>query len=97
MMRVLAHWPFFAEFFLFRNDWIFAAANFQLIAVRIFEKERVVTWTVLCANLRPFQIFPADLANEFGDAIDFFTCVCPKSDSRAVRLMMSIFGESEKI
>src|SRR2546423_152166 len=97
MMRVLAHWPFFAELFLFRNDWIFATADLEFVAIRIFEKHCVVTGTIIGADFGTFQVSSADVADELGHTIDFFTCVCPKSDSRAVRLMMSIFGESEKI
>ena len=79
-----------------RNDWLFAAADFEFVSVEIFEEERVISRAVFGTNFRPFEISSADLADKIGDAINFFTCVCPKSDSRAVGFVLSIFGESEK-
>jgi len=87
----------FAEIPLLRNDGIFAATDFELVAVWIFEKEGVIAGAIAAANFRPFQILAADITNQSCDFIDFITRFRPKSDSRAVRLMLSIFGEAEKL
>jgi hypothetical protein len=87
----------FAEIPLLRNDGIFAATDFELVAVWIFEKEGVIAGAIAATNFRPFQILAADAANQSCDFIDFIRRFCPKSDSRAVRLMLSIFSEAEKL
>jgi hypothetical protein len=87
----------FAEIPLLRNDGIFAATDFELVAVWIFEKEGVIARAIAAADFRPFQILASDVTNQSCDFIDFITRFCPKSDSRAVRLMLSIFSEAEKL
>ena len=37
---------------------LLAAANFEFVAIGIFEKEGVVTRTVVLANFRPLKVFP---------------------------------------
>src|SRR6266404_6481170 len=86
----------FVESSSIRNDGLFPAADFEFVAVGVFKEKRVVSWAVICTNFRAFQIPSADLAHELGDLVDFFTRVRPKSDSRAVGLMMSIFRETKK-
>src|SRR6266481_391159 len=87
----------FAEIPLLRNDGIFAATDFELVAVWIFEKEGVIAGAIAGANFRSFQILAADVAYQSCDFVDFITRLRPKSDSRAVRLMPSIFDEAEKL
>src|SRR5436190_5310011 len=86
----------FAEIRSFRNDRTFPAANFQFVAVGIFEEKCVVAGTVIGTDFRAFQRFAARLAHQFRDPIDFVACVGPKRDSGAVWSMMSILRESEK-
>jgi hypothetical protein len=62
----------------------------------IFEKAGVIAAAVGATDLWAFQIPPADLAHEPGELINFFTGLSPKSDSRAVGLMMSILREAEE-
>ena len=79
-----------------RDDWIFAAANFQLVAVGIFEKARVITTAVTVTEFRAFEIFGADFAQESCESINFFAALGPKSDSRTVGLVPPILREAEK-
>src|SRR6266852_5514528 len=85
------------EVFSFCNDRIFAAADFQFVAVRVLKKEGVIAGAVPSANFRTFQILAANFAHESRDAVDFGGGVRPERDARPVRLMMSILGEAEKI
>src|ERR1700730_4976302 len=71
-------------------------ADLEFVAFGILEKECVISGAVAATNLRAFQISSADLADELSDLVNLVTAVCPESDSRAVRLMMSIFGKPEK-
>ena len=87
----------FAELFSFCNDRIFAAADFQLVAVGIFKEESVVTRAIFGAHFRAFQISAANFTYEFGDAVNFVARVGPESNARPIRLMMSIFGEAKEI
>src|ERR1700737_4021102 len=87
----------FVESSSIRNDGLFAAADFEFVALGVLKKKRVVSRAVVCTNFRTFQLSSADLAHELGDLVDFFTRVRPKSDSRAVGLMMSIFRETKKV
>src|SRR3979411_2620026 len=87
----------FAESSLTRLCGLFPTEDFEFVAVGVFKEKRVVSGAVICTNFRAFQISSADLAHELGDLVDFFTRVRPKSDSRAVGLMMSIFRETKKV
>ncbi len=75
---------------------LLAAANFEFVAVRVFEKESVVARTVLLTNLRSLKISTAGIAHEFGNAIDFFARVRPEREPRAIRTMVFVLVESEK-
>src|SRR5262249_1961254 len=75
---------------------MFLTADFQFVAVRIFEKAGIIAGTVLAAKLGPFNVTGADLVRELSHPINFFTRLGPKSDSCAVRLMLSILLEREK-
>jgi len=73
-----------------RNDRTFPAANFQLVTIRVFEKEGVVTRTVASANFRTLKILPASVAHKFRNPIHFSARVRPKRDSCAIRFVVSI-------
>jgi len=75
---------------------LLAAANFEFVAVGVFEKEGVVTWTVVLTNLRSLKIFTAGIAHEYGNPIDFFARVCRERDPRAIRTMVFVLVEGEK-
>jgi hypothetical protein len=75
----------------------FAAANFQLVAVRVFEKHRVIAGAVLHAKLRAFDVFPARLADDFGNFIDGRAALRPKRDATGIRLMIEFFLEAKKV
>src|ERR1700730_5569723 len=86
----------FGEAPSFRNDWLFATADLEFVSVGVLEEEGVIAGAVTGTQLWSFQIFAADLADELGDAVHFFTRLRPESDSCAVGLMMSIFGETKE-
>src|SRR5207247_3618257 len=86
----------FAQTDSLRNDRTFPAANFQFVAVEVFEEKCVIARTVAFANLRPFQILPTGCAHEFRDPIHFLPCVGPECDARAVWLMIFVFGKPKK-
>ena len=75
---------------------LLAAADFEFVTIGVFEKEGVVTRTVVLANLRPLKIFPASVAHKFRDQIHFFARVCPKRDACAVGTMVLVLGDSEE-
>ena len=81
---------------LLGNDRILPATNFQLVAIRIFEKAGVIAAAVGATDLWAFQVFSADFAHEPGEPINFFTGFSPKSDSRTVGLMTSILRKTKK-
>src|ERR1700676_2392601 len=81
---------------LFGNDWLFAMADLEFVSVGILEKECVIAGAVTGTNFGAFQISSADLADEISDFVNLVTTIRPKSDSRAVGLMVSICGEVEK-
>lgn len=82
--------------YLTRKYRLLAAANFEFVAVGVFEEEGVVTRTVVLANLRPLKVFPASVAHEFRNAIHFFARICPKRDARAVGTMVFVLIKSEE-
>jgi hypothetical protein len=75
---------------LIRKYRFLATANFEFVAIGIFEKEGVVTRTVALANFRPLKLFPTSVAHEFGNPIYFFTRVGPKRDACAIRFVALI-------
>src|SRR6476619_5816063 len=81
---------------LIRKYRLLAAANFEFVAIGVFEKEGVVTRTVVLANFGTFKVFPASVADEFRNLIHFFACVRPKRDSRAVGTMVLVLAQTEK-
>jgi len=87
----------FAELVSLCNDRIFARADFQLVAVGIFEEQRVVSQTITGANFWAFQILRASIARDLSNAVHFFACLRPKRDPRFVRLMIWICGKSKKV
>jgi hypothetical protein len=78
------------------NDRLLPAADFQFVAIGIFEKAGVIAAAVAGTKLRTFQIFPADFADQPGEPINFSAALSPKSDSRPVGSMASILAESEE-
>ena len=83
--------------YLTRKYRLLAAANFEFVAVGVFEEEGVVTRTVVLANLRPLKAFPASVAHEFRNAIHFFAAVRPERDASAVWLMVLVLCKSKKL
>ena len=75
---------------------LLAATNFEFVAVRVFEKEGVVTRTVVLTNFWPLKVFPASVAHEFRNPIHFFARVRPKRDPRAVGTMVFVLIDTEK-
>ena len=69
---------------------LLATANLEFVAVRVFEKEGVVTWTVSFANFWTLELFPASVANDFRNPIYFFARVRPKRDACAIRFVVLI-------
>jgi hypothetical protein len=81
---------------LSRNDRTFAAADFQFIAIGVFEKEGVITGAVAFANFRPFKFFPAGFAHGLCNPIHFFPRIGPKRDARAVRFVVFIWTKAKE-
>src|SRR5258708_1249837 len=81
---------------LTRKYRLLAATNFEFVAVRVFEKEGVVTRTVVLTNFWPLKVFPASVAHEFRNPIHFFARVRPKRDPRAVGTMVFVLIDTEK-
>ena len=77
---------------LIRKHRLLAAANFEFVAIGVFEKEGVVTRTVVLANFGTLKVFPASVAHEFRNLIHFFARVRPKRDSRAVGTMVLVLA-----
>ena len=75
---------------------VFAATNFEFVAIGVFEEEGVVTGTVVLANFRPFKIFSASIAYEFRNPVHFFARVRPKRDACAIRFMFFIPGKAKE-
>ena len=69
----------------------FAAADLQLVSVRIFKKHRVVAGAVLQAKLRTFHVFSARLADDFGHLIDGGAALRPKCNAICVRFVIGFF------
>jgi hypothetical protein len=69
---------------------LLAAANFEFVPIRVFEKEGVVTRTVALANFRPLKLFPAGLAHDLCNPIHFFPRIGPERDARAIRFVAFI-------
>jgi hypothetical protein len=79
-----------------RKHRLLAAANFEFVAVWVFEKEGVVTRAVTLANFRPLKLFPACVAHELRNPIHFFARVCPKRDTRAIRFVVLIWAKAKE-
>src|SRR6266496_730711 len=80
----------------FRNDRTFPTANFQLVAIRVLEEKSVVAGTVIVTDFRPFQGFPARLADYFRNPVHFFARVRPECNAGSIRLMVLVFRETKK-
>ena len=75
---------------------LLAAANFEFVAIGVFEKEGVVTRAVVLANFRPFKVFPASVAHEFRNPIHFLARVGPERDACAVWFMFFIPSKAKE-
>src|SRR5262249_11057792 len=75
---------------------LLAAANFQFVAIGVFEKECVVAWAVILANLWPFKVLPASLAHQFRNPIHLFARVRPKRYACSVRFMFLIPAKTKE-
>src|SRR5206468_1334990 len=60
---------------------LLAAANFQFVAIGVFEKERVVTGAIALANLGSLELFSAGFAHELCNPIHFLPRISPKRDA----------------
>lgn len=69
---------------------LLATANFEFVAIGVFEKERVVPWTVALANLGSLKVLAASGTHKLRQAIYFFASVRPKRDPCAIRFVVSI-------
>src|ERR1700724_958427 len=96
-MRRIIHPSTLRRTLLLCNDGIRPTANFQFVAFRVLEKERVVTRAVVDANLGPFQIFAAGLSHQFGDLVHFFPGLGPERNPRPVWSMVFVFGETKEL
>jgi hypothetical protein len=79
-----------------RKDRLLAAANFKLVAIRVFEKEGVVTGTVTLADFRALKVFPASVAHDFRKPVHFFPRIGPKRDACAIRFMVFIWTKAKE-
>jgi hypothetical protein len=75
---------------------LLAAANFEFVAIRVFEKEGVVTRTVAPANFRPIKFFPASVAHDFRNPIHFLPRIGPKRDSCAIRFVVFVWTKAKE-
>src|SRR6266404_1487192 len=77
-VRRITHPPTLRRTLSLRNDWIFAAADFQFVAVGVFKEKAIVSGAVIDADFRAFQILAAALAHEFCNSIYSFAGVRPE-------------------
>ena len=70
--------------------------DLQFVAVRILEKNRVVTGAIFQAELRAFDILAASPANDFAGFIHRFPALGPKCDPVSIRLVVGVLRKSEK-
>jgi hypothetical protein len=75
---------------------LLAAANFEFVAVWVFEKEGVVTRAVAFADFRPLKFFPASVAHEFRNPIHFLARFRPKRDACAIRFVVFIWTKAKE-
>jgi hypothetical protein len=75
---------------------LLAAANFEFVAIRVFEEEGVVTRTVALANFRALKLFPAGVAHKLRNPIYFFARVSPKRDACAIRFVVFIRAKAKE-
>src|SRR3954466_5970401 len=88
--------PNYGLYRLARKHRFLAAANFEFVAIRVFEKQGVVTRAVVLANFGTFNVFPACVVHEFRNPIHFFTRVCPDQDPCGIGTMVLVLTETEK-
>jgi hypothetical protein len=74
-----------------------SAADFQFVAVRIFEEERVVIRSVIEAQLGTFQHATACFPHDLRHSINLLVSIGPEGDTCSVGLMGRILDASEKL
>jgi hypothetical protein len=79
-----------------RKYGLLAAANFEFVAIGVFEKEGVVTRAVPLANLRPLELFPAGFAHQLCNPIDFLPRISPKRDAGTIRFVVLIWTKAKE-
>lgn len=80
-----------------RGGRAFAVAYFQFVAVRIFEKNGVITGAVFQTELGAFDIFSACFADHFRDLVHGFAARRPEGDSISIWPMVRLFVECKKV
>jgi len=75
---------------------LLATANFELVAIGVFEKESVVTGAVPLANLGSLEPFPAGFPHELRNPIHFLPRISPKRDTCAIRFVVFIRTEAKE-
>src|SRR5258708_10169032 len=86
----------FAETTSFRNDWSFAAADFQLVTIRVLEEKCIVARTVTATDFRTFEGLAPRFAHQLCEFIHFFPRICPERDACAVRFMILVPCEAKE-
>src|SRR5215212_4512414 len=74
-----------------------AMANLELVAIGIFETDGVVSGAVFKAELRPFDVLRAGLANYFRGLVYGVAARGPERNPVSVRLVIGLLGEPEKV
>jgi hypothetical protein len=75
---------------------VLAAANFELIAIRVFKKDGVVTRTVAFWNFGAFELLSASFAHELCDPIHLLPRISPKRDACAIRFVVFVWTEAKE-
>src|SRR4051812_10565092 len=88
--------PDYGLYTLARKHRFLAAANFEFVAIGVFEKQGVVTRAVVLANFGTFNVFPACVVHEFRNPIHFFTRICPEGYPCGIGTMVLVLTETEK-
>ena len=72
-------------------------ADLELVAVRIFEENRVIAGAILSTKFRTFDVFRAGFSNDFGNFVDGIAAFGPERDPVSIRLVIGFLDKSEKI
>src|SRR4051812_13018376 len=72
-------------------------ANFELVAVGVFEKNGVIARAVFKTHLRAFDVLRAGLANHFRRLVHGFAARGPERAPVSLWPMIGLFRESEEV